>query len=110
MLSLLFIFQTSLALRVFAQDEKKEQARVELPTSPVGKVVGLLLKALNSEDQTAQLNFIRTNFSEQSLKETTPDAWLVFFKKLHQQSGGLDVMQVSLDSINADNVKFQVSR
>jgi D-alanyl-D-alanine carboxypeptidase len=98
LLSLLFIFQTSLAPPVFAQEEKKEQARAELPASPVGKVVGSLLKALNSGDQTAQLNFIQTNFSEQSLKETTPDAWLAFFKKLHQQSGGLDVMQVSPDS------------
>jgi CubicO group peptidase (beta-lactamase class C family) len=103
LLSLLFIFQTfilqsSLAPRSFAQVKENESASAELPASPVGKVVSSLLKSLNDGDQTAQLNFIRANFSGQALKETPPDAWLALFKKLHQQSGGLDVMQVSPDS------------
>lgn len=104
MFSLLFIFQTPLALPGFAQEtaEKKAEARnaraEELPASPVGKVVSSLLKVLNSGDRNAQLNFIKANFSERALKESPADAWLAFFKKLHQQSGGLDVMQVSPDS------------
>ncbi|HYG12080.1 MAG TPA: serine hydrolase domain-containing protein, partial [Pyrinomonadaceae bacterium] len=95
LLSLLFIFQLSFAASGFAQGDGE---RAELPASPVGRVAGALLKALNGGEQTAQLDFVHTNFSEQSLKETPPGAWLAFFKKLHQQSGGLDVMQISPDS------------
>ena len=92
----IFILQTSLAPSGFAQVAKS--APVELPASPVGRVAGALFKVLDGGDREAQLNFIRANFSEQSLKETPPDAWLAFFKKLLQQSGGLDVMNVSPDS------------
>jgi CubicO group peptidase (beta-lactamase class C family) len=98
MLSLLFIFQTSLAPPFFARQEMKEDAQAELPATPVGKAVSSLLKVLNGGDQSAQLNFIQANFSERMLKETPPDAWLAFFKKLQRQSGGLDVMHVSPDS------------
>jgi CubicO group peptidase (beta-lactamase class C family) len=94
-LSLLFIFQISIAVSGFAQ---QQNARAELPASPVGKVSGALLKVLNGGEPSAQLDFIQTNFSAATLKETPPDAWLAFFKKLSEQSGGLDVMQVSPDS------------
>lgn len=98
-LSLLFIVQTSLAVPVLAQDNQpRAVAAAELPASPIGKITKLLFKALDGGDPTAQLNFINANYSEQALKETPPGAWLAFFRKLSQQSGGLDVMHVSPDS------------
>lgn len=98
LLALLLIFHPALAAQNLAQPEEQTHAGAELPASPVGKVVSSLFKVFNSGDKTAQLNFIQANFSVQTLKETPADAWLAFFKKLHQQSGGLDVMQISPDS------------
>lgn len=97
-LSSLFIFASSFAVSGLAQEGGVGVARAQLPASPVGKVAGALLKALDGGEPTAQLDFIQTNFSDRTLRETPPDAWLAFFKKLHQQSGGLDVMRVSPDS------------
>ncbi|HEV2801235.1 MAG TPA: serine hydrolase domain-containing protein [Pyrinomonadaceae bacterium] len=100
LLSLFFINALALPLSTFAQQRQPEQngRAVELPASPVGRVVGALLKTLNDADASAQLDFIRANFSERMLEETPPDAWLTFFRKLRQQSGGIDVMLVSPDS------------
>jgi CubicO group peptidase (beta-lactamase class C family) len=57
-----------------------------------------MLQILNSGDEQKILGFIRGNYAEQALKETPAVDRLVFFRRLYQQSGGIDVMQVSPDS------------
>ena len=71
---------------------------VSLPASPVGKVAAAMLQILNSGDEQKMLAFIRANYAEQALKETPAANRLVFLKRLYQQSGGINVMQVSPDS------------
>jgi CubicO group peptidase (beta-lactamase class C family) len=104
LLSLLFIHGISFPVSGFAQEGDAAAARAELPASPVGKVAGALLKVVDGGEAAAQLDFIQANFSERTLKETAPEAWLAFFKKLRQQSGGIDVMQV----LPASNERFLV--
>ena len=66
---------------------------VPLPTTPVGKVATTMLQILNSGDEQKMLAFIRSSYAEQSLKETLAVDLLVFFRRVYQQSVGINVMQ-----------------
>lgn len=76
----------------------RAQQQTTLPTTPVGKIAANLLQVVNSGDEQQILSFIRKNYSEQSLKETSATDLLLYFKRLYGQTGGLEVMQVAPDS------------
>ena len=75
-----------------------QNVNIALPDTPVGKVAAALLQILNEGDEQRMLAFIRENYAEQALKETPAAKRLVFFQRLYQQSGGINVMQISPDS------------
>ena len=94
---LLIVFLSSLLFQtVFASSQT--DSGVALPSTAVGKLATGALEALNSGDEQKILDFIRHNYAEQSLKETSASDLLAFFIRLHRQSGGLKVMKVLPES------------
>ena len=81
----------------FAHSQQPTET-VSLPLTPVGKVAATMLEILNSGDEGKMLAFIRSHYAEQSLKQTSAPDRLMYFKRLYQQSGGINVVQVSPDS------------
>lgn len=97
--SFLLIITASLLLGQAAVDANTTQNdNVALPDTPVGKIAATMLQTLNSGDEQKLRAFIHSNYAEQSLKETSEADLLQFFKRLYQQTGGLNVKQVSPDS------------
>ncbi len=93
-LASLLLVQTSLA----TAQQRQAAAAAELPLTPVGQVVRRFFGALNAGEPGAMLDFVRANYSEQSLRETTAEELAAYFAKLYRQSGGVEVLSVSPDS------------
>ena len=93
-----FIFAVTLFFQSLIVAGAQTPRAVPLPPTPVGRVAATLLQLLDGGDEQHLLNFIRSNYADQSLKETSVADLLSFFKRLYHQTGGLNVMAVSPDS------------
>jgi D-alanyl-D-alanine carboxypeptidase len=71
---------------------------IELPATPAGQIGGEFLKVLNLGQSEELLKFLQNNFTEQALKDRSPEDLLKYFERLYRQSGGIQVMAVSTDS------------
>jgi D-alanyl-D-alanine carboxypeptidase len=94
LLGLLLVIQPVHALRVQLQ----ENGAARLPDTPVAAVARSFFDALTTGDASRLLEFIKANYSSRALEETPEQNLLAYFRKLYQQSGGLEIMQVSPDS------------
>ncbi len=74
----------------FAQTPDK---KVELPDTPLGKIIARWLEAVNDGDAAKIKIFVENNFSDGALKQEGATKRAAFFLKLHEQSGGLTIMQ-----------------
>jgi D-alanyl-D-alanine carboxypeptidase len=95
---LLIVFLSSSLLFQTGFATPQADGGVALPSTSVGKLATVALEALNSGDEQKILDFIRHTYAEQPLKQTSASDLLVFFTRLHRQSGGLKVMTVLPES------------
>ena len=75
---------------VFAQTKNDT-----LLDTPLGKIIAQWLEAVNDGDAAKIKTFVENNFSAAALKEETATKRATFFRKLHEQSGGLTIVQVT---------------
>jgi CubicO group peptidase (beta-lactamase class C family) len=69
--------------------------KVNLPDTPLGKIAARWLEAINDGDAKKIEFFVENNFSTAALKEQSATTRTAFFRKLHQQSGGLTIVRVT---------------
>jgi CubicO group peptidase (beta-lactamase class C family) len=96
--------QAALAL---PQAQQPAASKAEFPASPVGKLARSFIEAINSGDKSAQLSFIRSSFSEASLKRDSAEEYAENFQRLFAQSGGFDVIAI-LPSAGPNEIRLQL--
>jgi CubicO group peptidase (beta-lactamase class C family) len=88
---------------VFAQPSQKapEQnpTRVELPNTTLGKIMSAWFAAIDSGKEEDIKHFVERYLSANALRyQRSASEYAAFFRKLHQQSGGLEIVQVTRET------------
>jgi D-alanyl-D-alanine carboxypeptidase len=66
-----------------------------LPDTALGRIATEFLAAVNSKTDTAIETFVTSRYSTRALREESASERIGFLKKLRQQSGGLDLVEVT---------------
>jgi CubicO group peptidase (beta-lactamase class C family) len=77
-----------------AQNSRPAAASAAIPDTPVGKLGGMLIAAINSGNAKNQVEFVKANFAEEALRERTAEAVAGNMQALYSQTGGFDVVEV----------------
>jgi CubicO group peptidase (beta-lactamase class C family) len=74
--------------------EKKEIA-AELPNTPLGRIMREWFAVINSGGENEIKSFVETHFSPNAFRFQQSEAdYIAFFRKLQEQSGGLEIVRV----------------
>lgn len=77
-----------------------EKGSVELPDTKLGEIMRRWLAAVNGGGEEEIKSFVEANFSANAFRYQQSAAdYAAFFRKLHQQSGGLDLVKVMPDAV-----------
>lgn len=82
-----------------ARGQKKAVDRVALPDTTVGKILRKWFAVIDSGDEEEIKSFVADNFSANAFRfQRSAVDYVAFFRKLHEQSGGLEILQVRPES------------
>jgi CubicO group peptidase (beta-lactamase class C family) len=77
------------------QEKENKAERVELPDTPIGRVMRELFAVIESGAEERINRFVATHFSANAFRfQRSATEYVAFFRKLHEQSGGLQILQV----------------
>jgi CubicO group peptidase (beta-lactamase class C family) len=80
------------------QDAGAPQKHVELPDTPIGKIMREWFAVIDSGETEKISRFVAANFSANAFRfQRSASDYIAFFRKLHEQSGGLEIVQVKPD-------------
>src|SRR5688572_25094780 len=89
---------SSSSLHAHGSQEKKGQdaERPELPDTALGRIVRRWFAVIQSGKEEEIKSFVESHFSSNAFRHQQSAAeYVALFRKLHEQSGGLDVVRVS---------------
>lgn len=86
--SILFSLTCLLPLTALAQNP------VKFTDDSPGKIAASIVEAINANDPKVHEAFVATRVSPGSLKNTPASEWLALIRRLHDQSKGIDVMEL----------------
>ena len=80
------------------QGRERALARVELPDTPIGRIMREWFAVIERGDTEEISRFVATYFSANAFRfQRSAADYVAFFRKLHEQSGGLEIVQVRPD-------------
>jgi CubicO group peptidase (beta-lactamase class C family) len=78
-----------------------------IPDTPLGKLAGSLIAAINTGDKQKIKGFVTDNLSENALRDDSPEGLANDLHSLYRQTGGLDVMEI-LPSKEPNAIRFKL--
>src|SRR5688572_15761547 len=80
------------------QDAGAPTKRVELPDTPIGRIMREWFAVIERGEAEEISRFVATQFSANAFRfQRSAADYVAFFRKLHEQSGGLEIVQVRPD-------------
>ncbi|HEX6189265.1 MAG TPA: serine hydrolase domain-containing protein [Pyrinomonadaceae bacterium] len=81
------------------QDAGALGKRVELPDTPIGRIMREWFAVIDRGDEEEISRFVAEHFSANAFRfQRSAADYVAFFRKLHEQSGGLEIVQVRPDA------------
>jgi CubicO group peptidase (beta-lactamase class C family) len=84
-----------------------QNQNIAIPDTPLGKMAGALIAALNTGDKEKIKSFITANLSESALKEDSPEGLADNLQSLYRQSGGFEVIEI-IPSKEPNTIRFKL--
>jgi len=78
-----------------------------VPDTPLGKMAGALIAALNTGDKEKIKSFITANFSDGAFKDNAAEDIVNLVQTLYRQTGGLDVVEI-IPSKEPDAIRLRL--
>jgi hypothetical protein len=76
-----------------------QQQKVELPDTTVGRILRKWFAVIESGNEEEIKRFVADNFSANAFRfQRSAADYVAFFRKLHEQSGGLEILEVRPES------------
>ena len=97
----------ALAAALVVPAAAQNQKNAAVPDTPLGKLAGLLIAAINTGDKQKIKTFITANLSENALKEDSPEGLANDLESLYRQTGGLDVIDI-IPSKEPNTIRFKL--
>ncbi len=85
----------------------QNQSSPVIPNTPLGKLAGSLIAAINTGDKQKIKGFITDNLSENALRDDSPEGLASDLQSLYQQTGGLDVLEI-IPSKEPNAIRFKL--
>jgi len=83
-----------------ALGQQKPFEGVELPDTTAGKILRKWFAVIDSGNEEELKRFVADNFSANAFRfQRSAADYVAFFRKLHEQSGGLEIVQVRPESV-----------
>ncbi|HEX8843956.1 MAG TPA: serine hydrolase domain-containing protein [Pyrinomonadaceae bacterium] len=89
---------SSMPLKVSDKQEKKEREfrQIELPDTTLGRIMREWFAVIESGKEEEIKSFVNGRFSANAFRfQQSAEQYVAFFRKLHEQSGGLEILQVT---------------
>ena len=94
-------YVSSMPLEVSDKQEKKEREprQIELPDTTLGRIIREWLAVIESGKEEEIQSFVNLRLSANAFRfQQSAADYVAFFRKLHEQSGGLEILQVTPES------------